>query len=77
MFKLMTDFFFINERTFLLHLAASGHRHKIVLSVNKLYMSRLCFQGNFRFCLFLLNEYDKYKDTKFLRLQLKALILIS
>ena len=44
-FKLMTDFF--NKRTFLLHLEASGHRHKILLSVNKLCMTHLYPQGNF------------------------------
>ena len=44
-FKLMTNFF--NEKTFSLHLAASGHRHKIVSSVNKLYMACLYFQENF------------------------------
>ena len=68
-------------RTFLLHLAASGHRHKIGLSVNKLRMARLYSQGNFvslkHFRLILLNEYDVYKGTQFLRFQLKALILIS
>ena len=45
-FKLMTYFCF-KERTLLLHLVASGHRHKIVLSVKKLCMTRLCSQGNF------------------------------
>ena len=72
---------FFNERTFLLHLTALEHTHKIVLSVNKLCMARLYSQANFaslsRFHLFLLNEYVIYKDTKFLRFQLKALMLIS
>ena len=48
MFKLTTDFF-LSERTFLLHLAASGHIYKIVLSANKFYMTRLYFVGNFVF----------------------------
>ena len=73
--------YFFNERTFLHHLAASGHRHKIMLSVNKLCMTRLYSQANFvslqRFRLFLLSEYDVYKSTTFLRFQLEASILIS
>ena len=46
--------------------------------INKLCMACLYSQGDFAFLqhfrLFLLNEYDVYK---FLRIQLKALILIS
>ena len=48
MFKLMAYFYF-NEKTFLLHLVASGHRHKISLSVNKFCMACLYFQRNFVF----------------------------
>ena len=44
-------------------------------------MAQLYSQENFvslqRFRLFLLNVYDVYKDTNFLRFQLKAPILIS
>ena len=64
-FKLMTDFF--NKRTFLLHLEASGYRHKILLSVNKLCMTHLYPQGNFVSlqCFHLSFKYDIYKDTIF------------
>ena len=52
-----------------------------MLFLKKLCMAHLYSQGNSvslqRFRLFLLNECDVYKDTKFLRFQLKALILIS
>ena len=55
-------YFFFNERTFIIHLVASGHRHKIVLSVNKLCMAHLAFYPG---AFFLLNEFDIYKDTEF------------
>ena len=40
----MTDFLMTEHFNFTL--TASGHKHKIVLSVNKLYMGRLYFQGD-------------------------------
>ena len=54
-------YFFFNERTFIIHLVASGDRHKIVLSVNKLCMAHLAFYPG---AFFLLNEFDIYKDTE-------------